>query len=77
MLAAAYIMFVVGTGNLPGLTSLAAYKDQPSCQAAVSEVTEILKRADEHLQVVCISVESLNQMGKANNLGPEPMEPDE
>ena len=68
MLAAAYLLFVISNSGMPALTALAAYETKAACDAAAETVNKALSSGGEPQKVVCISADSLEALGKANDL---------
>jgi acetylglutamate kinase len=69
MIATAYLLFAISSGQLPVLTGLAAYESKEACEAAAATVTAALASDDSAEKIVCISADSLTELGKTNGLG--------
>lgn len=69
MVATAFLLFVLNSSGLPALTALAAFPSEESCKTAATVITAALSAGDEPQKVVCVSAESLQELGRANNFG--------
>ena len=65
----AFILYVVGSGNLPVLTPLGAFETKDACKAAETAITEELKKGEEPQLILCFSADSLMTLGKVNGVG--------
>jgi len=66
--AAAFFLFVLTANPLPGLSPVAVFHDQASCQKAADAVTAALAGADDAAKIACVTEDSLEALGNANNL---------
>ena len=68
MTATLYFLIAIASANLPLLNTLASFPDKASCETAASAIAETLKSASDQAHLVCMSSDSLDQLGKANGL---------
>lgn len=62
----AYLLFVLSNNSTPALTSLATFPSEDACKVAATVVTAALSAGEGALKVVCISADSLQELGKVN-----------
>ncbi len=64
----AFILFVISGSDMPDLTALATYPSAETCNAAAAKVKEALATGQDGKLIVCLSADSLKEMGAKNGL---------